>query len=94
MKDIILKECDLELTSFGDWSIAEGQNQALEYLLTSHQGEWKEAPEAGCDIGTARHGSIDRLLDRRVRIQCEADGFKIKELNITEEGLQINGSYL
>lgn len=94
MKDIILNEYDLEVTSHGDWKISESQNQSIEYLLISHQGEWKESPEAGCEIGTARYGTIDRLLDRRIRIQCEADNFKINELNITEKGIQINGNYL
>ena len=36
------------------------ENQSVEMLLISNQGEWKEDPEAGCDIVSAQHGTSKR----------------------------------
>lgn len=93
MKDILLKDFDLEITKNGDFDVGESQNQSVEMLLISEQGQWKEFPEAGCDIASAQHGAINRFLDRRIRVQLEADGFEIENLKITEKGLQLNGQY-
>lgn len=93
MKDILVQDFDLEIGSDGDFITGESQNQSVEMLLLSQQGEWKEAPEAGCNITLAQHGSIDRFLDRRIRVQLQADGFEIKQLKITEKGLQLSGNY-
>ena len=92
MKDIILKDNDLDFSK-GDLQVGESSNQSIEFLLISKQGEWKEHPEAGCDIISAKNGVIDRFLDRRIRIQLEADNFNIEKLNITKNGIDLNGEY-
>lgn len=92
MKDFLTQDNDLELIS-GDFFIGESQNQSVEFLLISSQGEWKEHPEAGADILLAENGAINRFLDRRIRVQLEADNFKIKQLEITEKGINLNGEY-
>ena len=83
MKDILIRDFQLQISENGDFEIGTAENQ----------GEWKEYPEAGCDIVAAKNGTIDRFLDRRVRVQLEADNFKIETLKITEKGLQLNGQY-
>lgn len=92
MKDIVLKDFDIEFNN-GDFDIGDAQNQSIEMLLLSEQGEWKEHPEAGCGIASAKNGVIDRFLDRRIRVQLEADNFEIGKLEITEKGMQLNGEY-
>jgi hypothetical protein len=93
MKDILIRDFQLQISKNGDFEIGMAENQSVEMLLISSQGEWKECPEAGCDIVSAKNGTIDRFLDRRVRVQLEADNFKIETLKITEKGLQLNGQY-
>ena len=93
MKDILIRDFQLQISKNGDFEIGTAENQSVEMLLISSQGEWKEYPESGCDIVSAQHGTIDRFLDRRVRVQLEADNFKIETLKITEKGLQLNGQY-
>lgn len=93
MKDILIRDFQLQIGKNGDFEIGTAENQSVEMLLISSQGEWKEYPEAGCDIVSAKNGTIDRFLDRRVRVQLEADNFKIETLKITEKGLQLNGQY-
>lgn len=92
MKDIVLKDFDIEFNN-GDFDVGNAQNQSVEMLLLSEQGEWKEHPEAGCGIASAKNGVIDRFLDRRIRVQLEADNFEIGKLEITEKGMQLNGEY-
>lgn len=92
MKDIALKDFDIEFNN-GDFDVGNAQNQSVEMLLISEQGEWKEYPEAGCGIASAKNGVIDRFLDRRIRVQLEADNFEIGKLEITEKGIELNGEY-
>lgn len=92
MTDIALHDYDLE-TVGGDFKIADSQSQSVELLLLSKQGEWKQHPEAGCDILKAKNGLIDRFLDREIRVQLDADGFQLERLKLTEQGIEISGEY-
>uniref|UniRef100_UPI0039A53388 hypothetical protein n=1 Tax=Ornithobacterium rhinotracheale TaxID=28251 RepID=UPI0039A53388 len=93
MQDIRLTDdYDLFLKN-GDLAIAESSGRHIEHLLIAAQGEYKESPLTGCDIQKAKYGKIDRMLDRHVRVQMEADGFHLEQLAITENGIQIKGKY-
>ena len=92
MKDIILEDDDLKIVN-GDFFIGESQNQSVELLLKSMQGEWKEHPESGCGLPKAQNGVIDRFFQRNIRVQLEADGFSIETLNINEKGIELKGKY-
>lgn len=93
MKDIQLtNEYDLVVKN-GDLVIGDSDEQHVELLLLSQQGEWKASPLTGCNLMRAKNGTIDRMLDRHIRIQLEADGFDLEEMNISPKGLQIKGQY-
>ncbi|GIZ15311.1 hypothetical protein [Capnocytophaga catalasegens] len=92
MKDILLENDDLQLIN-GDFFAGESQNQSVEMLLKSMQGEWKEHPEAGCGLEKAQNGVIDRFFARNIRVQLEADGFDIEKLTINEKGIELKGNY-
>lgn len=93
MKDLLLDEySDLKITN-GDIVIGESTNQNVELLFISTPGDWKEHLETGIAIARASNGNIDRFLDRTIRVQMQADGYKIKKLAITETGVSIDGSY-
>lgn len=92
MRDFIVNGYDLE-TEGGDFVTGESESQAVELILLSKQGEWKQFPETGCDIGKSRNGAINVLLERNIRVQLQADGFSIEKLKITEKGIEINGKY-
>lgn len=92
MKDILLKEGDLQVVG-GDFFAGESQNQSVELLLQSMQGEWKEYPEAGCGLSKAQNGVIDRFFTRNIRVQLEADGFSTETLIINEKGIELKGTY-
>lgn len=93
MTDITLQDYDIEIAN-GDFKISDSQSQNVELILYSKQGEWKQHPSVGCDILQAKNGSIDRFLDREIRVQLDADGFQLERLSITEKGMEINGEYL
>ncbi len=93
MNDIRLtNNYDLDIKK-GDFVIAPSEERHVELLLISFQGEWKESPLSGCNIQEAQNGKINRMLDRHIRVQLEADGFELEEMNLSEKGIQIKGQY-
>lgn len=93
MQDIKLTEnYDLKIQN-GDFVMGNASNQHIKLLLLSFQGEWKSSPLIGCNIKNAINGVIDRMLDRHIRIQLEADGFDLEEMNLSPKGIQIKGQY-
>ncbi|PIF44928.1 hypothetical protein CLU96_1927 [Chryseobacterium sp. 52] len=94
MKDLLLTEdYDLQIKN-GDFVIGDSQEQSVELLLLSKQGEFKNNPEAGCDILSAKNGIIERFLDREIRVQLDADGFQLDNMSLTEKGIDISGKYI
>lgn len=94
MKDLLLTEdYDLQVKN-GDFVIGDSQEQSVELLLLAKQGEFKATPEAGCDILSAKNGTIDRFLDREIRVQLDADGFELDKMSLTEKGIEISGKYI
>lgn len=92
MIDLLVEENDLVIAK-GDLVLGDAQNQTLEMLLISKQGEWKHYPEAGCDIERMKNGAISRFMERNIKIQLEADGFQLKKMTITPQGIDITGKY-
>ncbi len=92
MIDLLVEENDLVIAK-GDLVLGDAQNQTLEMLLISKQGEWKQFPEAGCDIERMKNGAISRFMERNIKIQLEADGFQLKKMTITPQGIDITGKY-
>lgn len=92
MKDILLENDDLQVVN-GDFFVGDSQNQSVELLLGTMQGQWKQHPEAGCGLSKAQNGVIDRFFQRNIRVQLEADGFSIEKLNINEQGIDLSGNY-
>lgn len=93
MQDVILgSNHDLKIHN-GDFAIGDSTEQNVELIFISTPGEWKEHIETGVSIERAANGSLDRFLDRTIRVQMEADGYKISKLAITETGVSIDGSY-
>lgn len=92
MKDILLENDDLQLVN-GDFFVGDSQNQSVELLLKTMQGEWKQYPEAGCGLSKAQNGIIDRFLNRNIRVQLQADGFSVENLTINEQGIDLSGNY-
>nr|DAJ30004.1 MAG TPA: hypothetical protein [Caudoviricetes sp.] len=92
MKDIVLEDDDLKIVG-GDLFVGDSSQQGVELLLRSMQGEWKEHPDTGCALEKAQGGSIDRFFVRNIRVQLEADGFSVDKLNVTTQGIELNGNY-
>lgn len=94
MIDLLLtQDYDFQIKN-GDFVVGDNQEQCVELLLMSKQGEFKVNPEAGCNLLSAKNGTIGKLLDREIRVQLEADNFKLENLKITENGIDVSGSYI
>ncbi|EKB58400.1 hypothetical protein [Bergeyella zoohelcum] len=93
MKDSTLNQnYDVQIEN-GDFIVSDSQNQSIELLLSSAQGEWKESPLTGANLHKAKHGKIDRDLYRHIGVQLKADGFNATKLQITTNGIDLQGSY-
>lgn len=95
MQDILLNtgnDTDLIIRN-GDFAAGTSDEQQVQMLLISAPGEWKEHPEAGVGLYLGGHGTIDLFMERNIRVQLEADGFKISTLSITETGISLDGQY-
>lgn len=92
MNDLLLTDFDLEIKN-GDFVIGDSENQSVELLLVSSPGDWKQYPQVGCDIQKSLKGNISRFLERNISVQLQADGFKIDSLEISDTGINLQGSY-
>ena len=93
MKDIVIDENgDLSIIN-GDFHITETDEQNIELIVSSYQGEWKENPSLGVNLNNSKGGNIDRFLKRSIVVQLDSDGFNVDSLNIKETGIEINGQY-
>lgn len=92
MTDLQLDDFDLKITN-GDFAIGDPTDQNVALLFKSSPGDWKEHPEAGIAIERSSNGVLDRFLDRTIRVQMKADGYRIAKLVLKETGVVIEGSY-
>lgn len=93
MNDLLLDQDGDLMFKNGDFVVDSSEAQHVELILKSEQGQWKEHPELGANLHKAQSGVIDRFLNRDIRVQLEADGFGLSELNITETGIEVTGNY-
>jgi hypothetical protein len=93
MKGILLDEDGDLMVRNGGLVVGDVKEQTVQLLFISAAGEWKEHPTVGIGIKTMQHGATDRFTDRTIRVQLEAIGFKLKTLNITSAGIEVNGDF-
>ena len=67
------------------------QNQAM--LLTARPGEYKEYPSMGIGLPDMVLDHEQRVWRRRIVEQIEADGQRIKKINITASGIELEAEY-
>ncbi|MPM68722.1 hypothetical protein SDC9_115656 [bioreactor metagenome] len=91
-KDIALDSAgDLQIVN-GDFVIAESDEQHIAHLIQSAKGEWKEFPLCGAELTKQLKGPLGGEFRREVRLQLEADGYKIEDLVISGSDINILGS--
>ncbi len=94
MNDFLFDQEEDLLIDRGDWLVGSSDQQHIQLLLTSMPGEWKENPETGVALALSQHGGIDGFIKRTIAVQLEADGFKLDNLQITENGLIIDAKHI
>jgi hypothetical protein len=94
MKGVIIdrQTGDLAIAG-GALVIGEADAQRVEMIVALTQGDLKSSPLTGVGIGRSRGGATGRFVERDIRVQLEADGFKISRLTVGEQGITIEGEY-
>lgn len=88
--DFLLDDNGDELILNGDLVLGGSDDQHITDILASYPGEWKQSPLCGVNIRRAINGSMDGRIRRDVRLQLEADGYKVKNITFTETELNID----
>jgi len=88
--DFLLDENGDELLMSGDLVLGASDEQHISDILVSYPGEWKQNPLCGVNIRRAINGSLNGTIRRDVRLQLEADGYKVKNITFTESELNID----
>ena len=92
MKDILVND-DFEVQfANGDFAVGESSRQSVNLVVATSPGEWKLSPVTGVG-GSSLVGANDRFADRLLRLQLQADGFKLNYLKIGPGAIEIDGKY-
>jgi hypothetical protein len=83
--DIIL-DTDYDLTiQNGDFFIDDANQQHIEQILIADKGWWSQNPFLGVNIRSQINGTIDNKFLQKVRLNLEADNFKVKTVKFTDK---------
>ena len=64
-----------------DFSIGASDGQHQRLILATNRGHWLQSPNVGAAIVQYLKGAFDGTARRDVRLQFEADGYKVKTLD-------------
>jgi len=77
----------------GDFDLGESDQQHLDLLLLTGQGNWRQDPVVGVGLPRyllAPYGAIQvAALSRDVTIQLERDGYQVLELDLSDLGAAV-----
>jgi hypothetical protein len=76
----------------GDFVIGPSDDQHVQDLILASPGDYKESPMLGVGIINTLNGKLDGAMKRKIRINLEADGYKVNSITQNEEGT-INVDY-
>jgi hypothetical protein len=86
--DILLDENGNYRVENGDFVVGESDDQHVELLLVSTKGSFREYPTLGTGIvNWVKKQNIDlNGLEREIKVNLQADGYKAGNLNIAANG--------
>lgn len=84
--DILLDDdMDYQISSTGDFTIGESDQQSAILVLNTNQGSWKFHPICGMGISKYEGSSgTQAVMKREMSVQLQADGFKIKSIIVKD----------
>lgn len=91
MTDALLKSdfTDLDMAN-GDFNIGESDLQNGLLIIRFHKGNLKSSPLTGVGEKRLLNGTVDGAFRREIQLQLEADGYRLKTLNLTPEKIDID----
>lgn len=88
--DLLMDDIGDELLINDDLVLSPSDDQHISDILVSYPGEWKQSPLCGVYIRRSLNGSLDGTIRRDVRLQLEADGYKVKNITFSDSELNID----
>lgn len=87
-EDFLLDENNDFATADGDFVTGPADDQNVELLLVLHKGELKESPTIGVGLSNFIGKQNTNVADmkREIKVGLQADGYKVKKLNIEANG--------
>jgi len=87
-QDILLDDDNNWKVENGDFVVGLSDEQHVGLLMVSAKGSYREAPAIGVDLTKwiGKQNNNISGLEREIMVQLEADGYKVTELKIDEQG--------
>ncbi len=86
--DVLLEGDDLVIED-GDFKLGQSDLQHVYHILLNPPGAFKQFPLAGVGKPRFINGPLDGQLRREVQLQLEADGYRLKLVAVTPQGLDV-----
>ena len=83
-QDILLDDNQNPQLSGGDFATGDSDDQHVELLMVSTQGQWKENPLTGIGLPNymKQQGTSAAQMKRDITVGLAADGYKVKTLTL------------
>lgn len=76
-KDVIIGD-DYQLNvQNGDFEVRQSDMQHLHFIIKSHPTQWNQFPLLGYGEYSFLNAIFDGIEKRKVRLQCESDGYRL-----------------
>lgn len=85
--DIQLTENFDLLIEAGDFVVDQSDNQHIKLLIELHKGNIKQYPLTGVGVERLLNGSIDGAIRAEIQRQLEADGYRAKSIEYSDNQL-------
>lgn len=85
-KDILLDADGDIIIENGDFKIGDSDYQHLQDNIEAQKGWFRESSHLGCAVLNKLNSAIDSAFLQTIRINLEADGYKVEEISISKEG--------
>lgn len=82
MNDFLLNDEDEMIIENGDFATAQSDDQNVRNILIATKGTYVQHPLLGAALVNQLNGFVGVPEKRKIRLNLEADGYRVKEVNV------------
>jgi hypothetical protein len=85
-QDILLDDDGDIIIENGDFKIGDSDYQHIKDNIDAQKGWFRESSHLGCAVWNKLNGVIDSSYMQTIRVNLEADGYKVQKVSVSETG--------